>query len=96
MMNWSETGDNLLFGVEKDSGFFASLKNDTKKRATSKAGVDVAQVQHEPQNPHLPAATPAGLLSRKVTGEVIPRPPTKEAPTGTKSRIFFSYHWVQG
>ncbi len=24
----------------------------------------------ESQNPHLPAAAPAGLLSRKVTGEV--------------------------
>jgi hypothetical protein len=32
--------------------------------------VDVRALVVESQNPHLPAAAPAGLLSRKVTGEV--------------------------
>src|SRR5277367_1929107 len=40
-------------------------------------------VQLDPQNPHLPAAAPAGLLSREVTGEVIthaaPQPESKRA-----------------
>jgi hypothetical protein len=41
-----------------------------KKRANKRAGSDVAHLHLEPQNPHLPAAAPAGFLSRKITGEV--------------------------
>ena len=42
----------------------AREKDDTKNR------VNVAQLHLESQHPHLPAAEPAGLLSRKITGEV--------------------------
>jgi hypothetical protein len=38
--------------------------------SVSGSGGDVAHIQLESQNPHLPAAAPAGRLSRKVTGEV--------------------------
>src|ERR1700678_454765 len=69
---------------------------------------DVACLQVEPKNPHLPAAAPAGLLSRKVTGEVSEA--AAAVQSNTKGSIHscltssnrdevphaFSYHWVQG
>jgi hypothetical protein len=49
------------------------------------------------QNPHLPAAAPADLLSREMTGEVKSRRLTpQKVLTGAKPRVFFSLHWVQG
>src|ERR1700678_3375210 len=59
---------------------------------------DVACLQVEAKTPHLPAAAPAGLLSRKITGEVseaaaaFGSDPKKTYPqllTGAKPRIFF-------
>ena len=40
----------------------------------------MARFHLESQNPHLPAAAPAGLLSRKITGEVIPAASSPEEP----------------
>jgi hypothetical protein len=54
--------------TKKESRFFASLKNDTRKRRHKKVSEQAFVV--ESRNPHLPAAAPAGLLSRKITGEV--------------------------
>jgi hypothetical protein len=48
----------------------------------------------ESQNPHLPAAAPAGLLSRKITGEVISKaatPPELESEMASSTFCdFFS------
>jgi hypothetical protein len=44
-------------------------KGDRQRRKEERTS-DVAQSQLESQHPHLPAATPAGLLSREITGEV--------------------------
>src|SRR5271156_4441819 len=40
------------------------------KRSKRNADGEFARLQLEPQHPHLPAAAPASLLSRKRTGEV--------------------------
>jgi hypothetical protein len=42
---------------------FTEAQKDGNQR---KAGGDIAHLLVAPQNPHLPAAAPAGLLSRKV------------------------------
>jgi hypothetical protein len=56
-------------GVQKDPGSLGSARDDTRKKAKKKS--EAAQVHLESQHPHLPAAAPAGRLSRKVTGEVL-------------------------
>jgi hypothetical protein len=50
----------------------------------------------ESQNPHLPAAAPAGLLSRKITGEVIRGVAPKDRESERLSSTFRDSHWMQG
>jgi hypothetical protein len=80
--------------VFRKTGETATLSRVPQQREII-GGCDVAR------NPHLPAAAPAGLLSRKVTGEVseaaaaVQRKRTWEQ-NGVLAILRFLFHWVQG
>jgi hypothetical protein len=78
--------------AEKDPGFFATAAFALNDTDGEQAGILV-----ESQNPHLPAAAPAGLLSRKITGEVFHAAASRTSERKVVLDISrFSYHWVQG
>ena len=51
-----------------------------RRKAHLNSEGELAGLQLEARNPHLPAAAPAGLLSRQITGDVIP---TQASPSRT-------------
>jgi hypothetical protein len=82
-MTETQTGVNIVLIP------FPSGKGTRRGERTAHAGN-----LHESQNPHLPAAAPAGLLSREITGEVrfaALRIPGKKSsnrdPTSTQGKL---------